>query len=346
VATNVREAYDGARVRSFFAILLGLVAATGARGETEPVVIRMATMAPGGTAWAREFNAFAREVAQQTNGAVHIKWYFSGIVGDEPSMGQRLARGQIDGLASAGPLCERWAPSMRVLRVVGLLTTPSEATYANDRLRPVFLGEFHKSGVVPLTIVPIGPHILFSRTPIRSLLDLRRAKLWVWDRDDVLRTELDAFRVPTVPLPIEQAAAAFDDGRVDGFIAPASVALAFQWSAHTSYVTDLRLDYFTGCIVLADRAFDPLPAATQAILRQAGAKLGVRFAAVSLQQDAALLGGLFARQGVKHVPVTPGFAAEFFELARATRDRLDERLVPHDLLMRVLAILADFRASR
>lgn len=339
--------YDGAAVRHLLvAFALAAAAPRAAVAADEPVVLRMATMAPGGTAWAREFNAFARDVAQETDGAVHVKWYFGGIVGDEPAMGARLARGQIDGVASGGPLCERWAPSMRVLRVVGLLTRPEEATYANDRLRPTFEKEFHKSGIVPLSVVPIGPHILFSRAPIRSLAELRKTKLWVWDRDDVLRAELVSFGVPAVPMPVDEAAAAYEEGRIDGFITPASVALAFQWSARARYVTDLRLDYFTGCIVVAERAFDPLPAPTQALIRAAANKLAVRFTAVSLEQDAALLGGLFARQGVKTVAVSPGFAAEFFELARATRERLDEQLVPRALLMRVLGILADFRAAR
>ena len=46
------------------------------------------------------------------------------------------------------------------------------------------------------------------------------------------------------------------------------------------------------------------------------------------------------------MPVDPRFATEFFELARAAREQLDPKLVPQSLLSRVLAILADFRASQ
>jgi TRAP-type transport system periplasmic protein len=313
--------------------------------RADEVVLRLGTMAPAGTAWARELNAFAREVDARTNGRVRIKWYFGGISGDEPGMGARIRRGQLDGAASGGPLCETLAPSMRVMRVMGMLTTPREATYVASRLWPTLDKEFHKSGVVGLGTATIGPHIVFSRRPIRSMADLKNTRLWIWDRDDVLVAELARFGANQVPLPPGDAARAYEDGRVDGFMAPSSVALAFQWSALAHYATDLRLDYLTGCVVVAERAFDALPQETRDTIRSAGGKLSVRFAQIGEQQDLMLMNGLFKKQGVTTVPVDPRFSTEFFELARNTRDHLDERLVPHALIARVQGILADFRAS-
>jgi TRAP-type C4-dicarboxylate transport system substrate-binding protein len=331
-------------LRVLFAVGLVCASATPCAAEAE-FVLRLGTMAPAGTAYARELNAFARDVEHDTHGQVRIKWYFSGVAGDEMQMGERIRARQLDGAASAGPLCEQLAPSMRVLRVVGLLTTPREASFVAGRLWPVFEKEFHKSGVAGLSMAVIGPHILFSRLPVRSMADFRRGRFWVWDRDDVLRSELKSFGVQLVPLPLADGARAYEERRVDGFLAPASTALAFQWSAHARYVTDLRLDYIFGCVVIADYAFDPLPNDARAVLRAAGSKLGVRFSDVNAETDTALLGGLFQRQGVTSVPVDPAFATEFFELARATRDRLSDKVVPPPLLARVLAMLADLRGQ-
>ena len=325
--------------------VLGLLGCLASAARADEVTLRMGTMAPDGTAWARELNAFSREIESRTAGQVRVKWYFGGISGDEPTMGERIRRGQLDGAASGGPLCEALAPSMRVMRVVGLLTTQKEAGYLAGQLWSVFQSEFHKSGMVALGTTPLGPHILFSRTPIRSLDEFKRTRFWVWDRDDVLRAELATFGADMVALPVADAYAAYDEHRIDGFIAPASVALAFQWSALARYVTDLRLDYITACVVVADRAFDPLPPAAREVIRSAGGKLAARFSDIGAEQDQLLLDRLFKRQGVITVPVDPRLATEFFELARATRDRLDPRLVPAALLSRVLGILADFRAS-
>lgn len=325
--------------------ILALCVAAASSARADEVVLRLGTMAPTGTAWARELNAFAREVESRTNGQVHVKWYFGGISGDEPGMGERIRRGQLDGAASGGPLCEALSPSMRVMRVVGLLTTPREAGYVAGRLWPVLEKEFHKSGVVGLGTATIGPHIIFSRTPIRSMTDFRNTRLWIWDRDDVLVAELARFGVKQVPLPVGEAARAYEEGRVDGFMAPSSVALAFQWSALARYVTDLRLDYLTGCVVIAERSFDPLAPAQRDAIRSAAGKLSVRFAEIGLTQDEMLMNGLFKRQGVTTVPVDPRFSTEFFELARTTREHLDDKLVSRALISRVLAILADYRVA-
>jgi TRAP-type C4-dicarboxylate transport system substrate-binding protein len=327
-------------------LVLCVMLALASTARADEVTLRMGTMAPDGTAWARELKAFARDIDSRTGGQVHIKWYFGGISGDEPTMGDRIRRGQLDGAASGGPLCEALAPSMRVMRVVGLLTTQREAAYVASRLWSVFEGEFHKSGMVGLGTSTLGPHILFSRRPIRSLGDLRKTRFWVWDRDDVLRAELAAFGAELVALPVADAYRAYDEGRVDGFIAPASVALAFQWSALARYVTDLRLDYITACVVVADRAFDPLSPRARDVIRSASGKLAVRFSDIGVEQDAMLLHGLFSKQGVTTVPVDPRLATEFFELARATREKLDPHLVSSSLLARVLGILADFRATQ
>jgi hypothetical protein len=57
---------------------------------------------------------------------------------------------------------------------------------------------------------------------------------------------------------------------------------------------------------------------------------------------AALFGGLFEKQGLKRVPVTPAFRDEYFTAAREARGRLAETLVPRDTLRHVLEWIADY----
>src|SRR5207253_2207055 len=70
-------------------------------------VIRIATIVPDGTAYAREFRAFARELESVTNGSTKVKIYFGGVAGDELQVFDRIRRGQLDGVVSGGIICER-----------------------------------------------------------------------------------------------------------------------------------------------------------------------------------------------------------------------------------------------
>src|SRR4051812_32295447 len=73
--------------------LAALVAMARSSGA-EPRTLRFATAAPDGTTWARELRAVSREVEQETEGAVRVKWYFSGIAGNELDVIDRIRRGQ------------------------------------------------------------------------------------------------------------------------------------------------------------------------------------------------------------------------------------------------------------
>ena len=328
--------------------LLALVAvslwATTARAEPT-TLLRMASPAPEGTAWAREARAFARDVEALTHGSLKIKYYLGGITGDELQTAERIRRGQLDGIASGGMLCMKLAPSMRVMRIVGLFQSREESSYVSGRLRAVFDEEFKQSGFANLGEIGIGPDVLFSSAPVRSFADLKQTKWWVWDLDEVLRLELPAMGMQAVPVPLEQAARAFEEGRLDGYVAVPSAALAFQWSAQSRYTSDLRIGFLRGCLLVSNRAYDQLPLETQLALRTANAKLLVRLEDTGRAQDDALLGGLFDKQGVKQVQVSNGFRSEFYEAARNARDKLGADLVPPALLQRVMAMLADYRAE-
>jgi TRAP-type C4-dicarboxylate transport system substrate-binding protein len=312
--------------------------------RAEPVVLRMAAIAPDGTSWAREVRAFSREVESSTNGQVKIKWYLGAIAGDELQVIDRIRKDQLDGTASS-VTCSKLAPSLKVTRVVGLFQRHDEATNVLSRLHPTVEAEFRRSGFALITNTVFGNEILFTRTPVRTLDEAKKSKLWVWNLDEVWTHELPKLGFHIVPTPVEEAGRAFDEGRVDGFIVLPSATLAYQWSTRARYYTDLRVGLLTACLIIANRAFDALPLDQQKAVRAAGVKLGARFEDVNNAMDAQLLGGLFQKQGLEPVPVSPTLRADFFETARVARDNLDEQLVDKALIEKVNAWLADFRAE-
>jgi TRAP-type C4-dicarboxylate transport system substrate-binding protein len=325
------------------AALLSLVVA--ARAAAEPVTLRLATVAPEGTGWAREFKAFAREAEALSDGQVRLKWYFSGIAGDESVVPERIKRGQLDGEAAA-VTCTSIAPSLRVMRVVGMFRRREETHAVIARLRPKLDEEFRKAGYVALAVTWFGSDVAFSREPIRTMEDLKRMRLWIWDLDPVWTTEMKTLGIPVAPMPIEAAGRAYDEGRIDGFLALPSAALAYQWSARTHYVSNLAIASLPACVVVSSAVFEALPFESQKALRAAAAKATLRFEDLNGSQEDALLGGLFDRQGTHLVPASPTFRAGFLETARAAREALPESVVPKALITQVLGWLSDFRAER
>ena len=237
------------------ALLLTLVAPSLAHAD--PVTLRLATIAPTGTGWAREFSAWGRDIEAGTHGNVRVKIYFSAIGGDEFTVLDRIKREQLDG-AIGSESCVRLGPSLKVTRIFGLFQSREESFYILGRLLPKLDQEFLRNGFVNLGEATLGPELLFTREPVRDMAELRKTLLWVWEDDAELRTQAPALGLRVVATPLDGGARAYDDKSVDGFIAMPTAALAFQWSTQAKYLTNLDLSYRNGCVFVASRAFDAL----------------------------------------------------------------------------------------
>jgi TRAP-type C4-dicarboxylate transport system substrate-binding protein len=308
--------------------------------------LRMASVVPEGTSWAREMKALARDVSQTTHDEVRLKWYLGGIAGDDVEAGQRIKRDQLDGVAAGVWQCERWAPSMKVTRLPGLYRTRDESRYVAARLRATFDEELHKAGFIYVGESQVGPSLIFLRNPVKTFDELKKVKLWSLDVDVTKRALLTALGLTLIPLPFDKSRKAFDDGEVDGFLAPATGAMAFQWSTQARNLVTLPTDWILGCVVIAARAFDKLPIEHQREVRGALAKFGKRFDEVGEHADDELLGGLFERQGVKLLKLDDRFRADFEAASRAAWTKVDEKLIPRALVEQVTSLLEAYRAGK
>jgi len=326
------------------AVVVAALALAGARAGADPIAVRMASMAPEGTAWARELKAYAREIEALSRGEVRLKLYLGGIAGDESAVPDRIKKGQLDG-EMAAVTCERMAPSLRVLRVPGLIRRRDEANYVIDRLRPVVESEFKKNGFALLGLTWFGSDILFTRTPVRTMDDLRNLRLWIWNLDTVWTAEMAHLGLHVVPLPVDAAGRAYDEGKIDGLMALPSAALVYQWSARTRYFTDLPIAAMAGCNFVSTSVFDSLSMSAQAAVRHASAKLNLRVSEANGALEDALIGGLFEKQGVKRQVASEQLRVIFFDTAKEAREQLPGDVVPAALITQVMGWLSDYRAS-
>jgi TRAP-type transport system periplasmic protein len=313
------------------AIVGMLLVAGNVYAADTPPPLRFGTLVPDGTAWARELKAFGREVEDGAH--QHIKFYWGGIAGDEKEMIARIRRGQLDGAAGA-VVCTELAPSLQVTRLQGMFPSRDD----HERLLrqiPNVDEEFKKSGFINLGVAGLGPSIVFTRTPITTWAELKKMRLWRWDLDPVAWQQDRMMGLDVVPLSVEGAAAAFDAGKVDGFVALAASALAFQWQSRAPNILPLELDYLNACMIVSLTAWDALSTESKQIIRAAGAKLQRRMEFVGRDADRVVLSGTL--YGVHNSPVPKATRDAFFAAARATRARAaTEGHVPADALSWVL----------
>jgi TRAP-type C4-dicarboxylate transport system substrate-binding protein len=348
MSTKRRGWKVGITVAALVAGAFGLERGHAARAESDAskvVTVRIACVAPKGSAWGNEVEKLASDVEHATSGHVKLKVYLNGTAGDDVTAADRVKKGQLDGVVSAGWLCQEAMPSMRAMGLIGVFQSREESAFVASELKPTLEAEAAHAGYTLLGTAGLGSIIMFSREPITSMADLRKTKLWRWEGEKVQLQMGAAMGFSSVSGRLEDAGKDYDSGKVDGFFAVPMASLAFQWFALTHYITELRTGYLMGCFLMSQRSLDALPVEYQSVMREAGAKLVVRIEDTGHHQDDALLAGIFQKHGLKKVAVSDRFRAEFFDAARAAREQLGDKLVPREVLGHVMEVLTDYRSE-
>jgi TRAP-type C4-dicarboxylate transport system substrate-binding protein len=275
---------------------------------------------------------------------VKIKWYLGGIAGDELTALDRIKRGQLDGEAGA-IFCQRLAPSLRAARLPGLYNSKDELVYVLGRLKPVLDEEFKKAGFTSLGLALFGSDLLFSRTPINSMQQLLATRIWAWNLDPVWQEAAREMGFRIVVTDLEEHSPAWRRKQYDAFFAVPSAALAYQWSTETNFYSELPATMLPACLVMANSAIDPLPTEQRQALVAESAKFMIRFNEISIQLENSLTGGLFEKQGMVRVPVSPELRSQFVAAAQQAVKKLGAALIAPSLLGSVEKMLAEYRAS-
>jgi TRAP-type transport system periplasmic protein len=331
-------------MRGALAAIALVVVVVAAKAHAAPdYVLRIATLAPDGTPWAREVRAFVRNVEKSTHGSVTIKVYFGGVAGDEEEVLRRIQRGQLDG-AVAGMLCEKLAPSMRLADLPGLFQSRAEAAAIMNALQADFNAEAAKQGFEMPATMGLGPDIFFTKRPIHSFAELKEQRLFNWSIDEVTIATSRAMGLTIVPLDVNQAMGALTSDQVDGVLATPSEAISFQWLSSAPFYVPLLANYGLACMILPSAVLNRLPPEHRAALRSAAARMSDRMETTGRAEEVEFLSGKSKYQATQ-VPPSPAFRAEYFAAARAVRERLGVRFVPRALLDRVQSMLADYRAE-
>src|SRR5262249_35470386 len=231
-----------ARMRKLILAAALSVAALSAEAHADSI-LKIATLAPEGSSWMNLFHEFGRAVEARTAGRVRIKFYAGGVQGDEKDCLRKIRLGQLSGAAITGIGLGSVAPEVRVLE---LARTYEELDALRAALSETLKKKFEEHGYVLGGWGDVGPVMLFSNRPVRTMDDIRATRLWVWSDDPMSRKLFEAMQVHGVPLGVPDVLPSLSTGAIDAFFASPLAALALQWSTHAKYVTSLVLSQASG----------------------------------------------------------------------------------------------------
>lgn len=279
--------------RISLALALALAGA-GAQAAT----IKIATLAPDGTSWMKEMRASAEAIKTKTEGRVELKFYPGGVMGDDATVLRKIKIGQLQGGAFTGGEASAITKDAEVYTVPFMFRNQEEVDKVRAKVDPLIKEQFRKNGFELLGISGGGFAYLMSTRELKTREDLKSAKVWVPQGDEIAAATFKAAGVAPIPLPLSDVYTSLQTGLIDTAANTTAGAIAFQWHTKIKHVADLPVIYVIGELAVDKKAFDALTAADQKVL---GDEIGGAFERIDklARSDNASARTALEQQGIK-----------------------------------------------
>lgn len=291
--------------RLLMVLLLSLLAPLAAAQS-----LKIATLAPDGSAWMRELRAAAAEVKQGTEGRVEVKFYPGGVMGNDAVVMRKMRLGQLQGGVLTSSELSLVYPDAQAYSLPFLFSSWDEVARARAVADPMLARGFEERGLRMLGVSGVGFAYLMGDKPLRTRADSAGIKLWVPANDTVAIRTFQAAGVSPIPLPIGDVFTSLQTGMVDTVANTPSGAVALQWHGKIRHMADLPLTFVVGYLVLDEKAWKKLSPADQAVVAKAFDAAGRRMDATVQRDNEGALAAM-KKQGLSVNSLDPAEAARW-----------------------------------
>jgi TRAP-type C4-dicarboxylate transport system substrate-binding protein len=305
-------------------LLFALCAAMSVQGAT---IIKIATVAPDGTAWMREMRAAAETVKTRTADRVEIKYYPGGVMGDPATVLRKIKIGQLHGGAFTGGEADSITADANVYSLPFEFHNQDEVDKVRGKLDPLLKQSFAAAGFEAVGISGGGFAYLMSVKDVKNKDDLKAAKVWVPQGDAVSEGGLEAAGVTGIPLPLADVYTSLQTGLIDTAASTPAGAIAFQWHTKIKHMLDLPLTYVVGLMLIDKKAYDGLTADDRKALAD---EFGAAFARLDKinRDDNAQARAALSKQGVAIAAPNAADAKSWQDIGVTARKKVGSGLSP------------------
>jgi len=232
------------------------------------------------------------------------KYYPGGVMGGYNAVLRKIQIGQLQGAAfSAGDLISVY-PDIEIYALPFLFRSYDEVDYVRERMDEHIVSGLDAGGFVTLGISEAGFAYLMSDSPVSTVDELKRKKVWVPDNDILGKAVFQTAGVAPVPLSIADVYTGLQTGLIDTFAGLPTAVIAFQWHTKAKYFMDEPLLYLIGLMIVQKKAFNKISSDDQAIVREVFAAAMDRLNAAARSDEANAKDAL-RNQGIEFLRPDP-----------------------------------------
>ena len=228
----------------------------------EAIKLTYANFPPATTFPCVQMEHWAKEVEKRTGGKVKVQTFPGGTL----LPAKNILDGVISGLADIGNFAMSYQPGrFPVSEAVDLPLGFTSARVASltlyDLIEKYKPKEFEKVKILTLFTCP--PTNFMTKTPVRSLADLKGMELRVAGTSSEIVKRLGG--IP-VAMPQSETPEAIQKGVVKGMVSSMEILQDFKFAAYTPYATVANLSVVTFAVVMNREKWNSLPADVKKVL--------------------------------------------------------------------------------
>lgn len=337
----------GLRPGPFLAALcLGaLVTPAGpASAAQDTVILKLGTSAPEGSSWDQIFKEMGEKWKQATGGAVTLRIYPGGVLGDEPDLVRKMRVGQIQAGALSAAGLSAIDASVAALQIPMMYRSYDELDYVRERLRSTLEKSFLEKGFVVLNWGDAGWVMFFAKERFATPDDMKTMKLFAWAGDNEAVELWKSGGFHPVPLPATEILTGLQTGLINAFDTTPLLALSSQWFGLAPHMLELRWAPLVGATVMTTGAWDRIPVAARPGVLQAASQAGERLKGdIRAANDKAI--AAMKEHGLKVESSSPAIEAAWQRTAEEIYPRIRGTLVPNPVFDEARRLRDEFRAK-
>ena len=314
--------------------------------QSNAVTLKIATLAPDGTSWMKSMRKAAKQVAEQTDGRVKLRFYPGGVMGNEKSVLRKIRIGQLHGGALvSGGLVDIYK-DIQIYGLPLLFSSYQEVDYVRKRVDSLLIQGLRERGFISYGITEAGFAYLMCQSPITSPKDLHKRKVWSPEGDEVSLMAIEALDISPILLPITDVLTGLQTGLIDTVASSPIGAIALQWHTRVKYLTDLPLIYFYGTLVIKQDAVNRLSQSDQKTLREILETASREFDSQSRKENLNARKAL-KNQGIQFVEPSQQDLPNWLTTVHQAVDKMGQRgLFSPALLKQIQQYLDEYRNGR
>jgi TRAP-type C4-dicarboxylate transport system substrate-binding protein len=301
---------------------------------------RFATLAPRNSSWMKNFRGMAREVSKATGGAVKLRFYPDGAMGDEPLVVEKMRLGQLHGSAVTNVGLSKIQPAILIQQLPGLIRSTKELDCMREKMNARFTAMFEEKGFVPLAYGDVGFVYMFTNKEVRTPAQLKDPdiKMWAWTDDPIGQKIQAEAGVNTIQLTVPDVLSNLQTGHINAFYTAPYAAIALQWFTSVKYVVAMPLSMAVGAVVVTKAAWDSLSEEHRKVVREVSRKWIVKLNARIRRDNRRALKAL-KKEGLQVVKLDKKERKEWLKIARRVHTHFVGTLYDEALLNEVKATL-------